>query len=179
MDTDTCRSAAWIISPRSPSPVLPCQEFHVAGLSTSVIVAPEKKLFEQLNSFNEKLHLFTGNSFGIKALEAAYLESEAWLEALVKYLEENRDFVYRYFREQMPEIRINNPEGTYLAWLDFSALGMNAEALNDLLVNKAKLALDPGLKYGDYPVFQRLNFACARSILRDALDSLFNTIKQG
>lgn len=157
----------------------PAKSFNVAGLSTSVIVAPEKKLFEQLNSFNEKLHLFTGNSFGIKALEAAYLESEAWLEALVKYLEENRDFVYRYFREQMPEIRINNPEGTYLAWLDFSALGMNAEALNDLLVNKAKLALDPGMKYGDYPVFQRLNFACARSILRDALDSLFNTIKQG
>jgi cystathionine beta-lyase len=104
----------------------PAKSFNVAGLSTSVIVAPEKKLFEQLNSFNEKLHLFTGNSFGIKALEAAYLESEAWLEALVKYLEENRDFVYRYFREQMPEIRINNPEGTYLAWLDFSALVYSA-----------------------------------------------------
>lgn len=157
----------------------PAKSFNVAGLSTAVIVAPDKVLFEQLNGFNEKLHLFTGNSFGIKALESAYLESEDWLEALLNYLEGNRDLVCGFIRDRLPMIKIINPEGTYLAWLDFAELGLNNKQLEDILINRAKLALDPGLKYGDYPLHSRLNFACSRAILMQALESLENTLKQG
>lgn len=155
----------------------PAKSFNLAGLATAVTVCSNPELYKPLNELNEKLHLFIGNSFGITALTAAYNSAEDWLIELVAYLEQNRNFIDRSLRESLPRVNSILPEATYLSWLDFSGLGLDAETLWDLLVNKARLALDPGNKYGTgFEQFYRLNFACPRSRIVDAMDRIITEI---
>ncbi|HRY83467.1 MAG TPA: PatB family C-S lyase [Candidatus Cloacimonadota bacterium] len=155
----------------------PAKSFNLAGLATAVTVCSNPKLFKPLNDLNEKLHLFIGNSFGISALTAAYTRAEDWLDQLVVYLAQNRNFIDKCLRDSLPMVKSQLPEASYLSWLDFTDLGLDSETLWDLLVNKARLALDPGSKYGTgFEQFYRLNFACPRSRIVDAMDRIITEI---
>jgi len=155
----------------------PSKTFNIAGLCTSVIVTPNENLRKPLSELIFKMHLYLGNSFGIAAFIAAYTKGEAWLSALLKYLQDNRDFVLNFIQEHIPRINAVKPESTYLMWVDFRALGLSDSALQDLLVNHARIALDPGIKFGeDGSGFMRLNFGSPRSIIREALERIKHAI---
>jgi cystathionine beta-lyase len=116
---------------------------------------------------------------GLVACQAAYESGGEWLEQCKAYLRANLDFVREYLAQNLPEMKLVEPEGTYFAWLDCSQLGLTQEALDDLVVNKAKLWLDAGHIFGGGAnQFQRMVLACPRSILEQALSQLERAVHQ-
>lgn len=96
-----------------------------------------------------------------------------WVKELNSYLEENLKFVRIFLKKNLPEIKLIEPEGTYLLWLDFRALNLSNKQRDDLIINKAKLWLSKGETFGmGGEGFERINIACPRSVLKEALESL-------
>jgi cysteine-S-conjugate beta-lyase len=152
------------------SGISPAKSFNLAGLATAVMIIKDDDLAQKVNELNQSMHTFMGNSFGIHALIAAYTESADWLVALKEYLKSNRDMVSEYVSEHLPRVRMSPCEATYLAWLDFRDYDLTDEQLMELLRDKAGLALTAGIIFGsEGSGFMRLNFACPRSVLDQAL----------
>ncbi|MDP2174182.1 MAG: PatB family C-S lyase [Candidatus Cloacimonadaceae bacterium] len=157
--------------------ISPAKSFNIAGLCSAAIIIKSTHLRAKISGLNQKMHLYLGNSFGIEAVTAAYTEGEDWLEALMVYLAENKNLLREFLCRELPMLSMVEPESTYLAWLGFHELGLDDNALFDFLTNKARVALDPGRKFGvDGSRFSRLNFACPRSVLQEGLDRLKYTI---
>lgn len=154
----------------------PSKTFNLAGLSASSIIIPNKKLRD---SFNEaRAGMVHGpNLFGLVAMEAAYRHGDEWLTLLLDYLQGNLDFTLEYFANKIPKIKAIKPQGTYLLWLDCRALGLDDDALKKFMREKAKVGLDDGFMFGvGGSGFQRINIACPRSILADALQRIENAV---
>ncbi|HPS60965.1 MAG TPA: PatB family C-S lyase [Candidatus Cloacimonas sp.] len=153
--------------------VSPSKSFNIAGLATAVVLVANEEIRNKFSELNNKLHLYTGNTFGITALIAAYNESEGWLEDLLSYLNNNRLMITDFVPRELPGVQLSPIEGTFLAWLDFRNWGLSDEELQNLIVNKAGLALEPGTEFGeDGKGFMRLNFGCPLSTLELALTRL-------
>ena len=147
--------------------IAPSKTFNLAGLQASTLIIPNKRL---RNRYLNGSILNRPNPFGIVALEAAYNHGEAWLEQLLEYLEGNLQFLREFLESRLPMIDLIEPEATYLAWIDFRALGLNKRALEDLMLNKAGVWLDEGYIFGEEgDGFERINLACPRSLLAEAL----------
>jgi len=113
------------------------------------------------------------NLFGLTALEAAYRFGDEWLKQLLGYLQNNLEFAIGYFEARIPRIKVIRPQGTYLVWLDCRGLGLDITALRDFMRDKAKVGLDDGFLFGASGAgFQRMNIACPRAILEDALQRI-------
>ena len=105
------------------------------------------------------------------ALEAAYDHGEEWLEDLIDYLQDNYDYLEKWLAENLPMVKPLRPEGTYLIWLDFSALNMSKDELKTFLNTKARVAMDQGCWFGaGGEGFARMNIACHRSTLQEGLE---------
>lgn len=118
------------------------------------------------------------NTLGLTACEAAYRHGEEWHDQLIAYLKANISYVREFIKAKIPKVKLIEPEGTYLVWLDFRELGLTEEEREDLIMKKAGLWLDSGAMFG--PVgegFERINIACPRSILEQALGNLEQAIK--
>ncbi|MBA7522081.1 Cystathionine beta-lyase PatB [subsurface metagenome] len=112
-------------------------------------------------------------------MEAAYRYGEEWLEQLLSYLNENLEFLVKYFKERIPKIKVIKPEGTYLVWLDCRQLGLSAKGLNNLMIKKARVALDDGYWFGaEGKSFMRINIACPRSFLEEGLKRIERAINK-
>ena len=110
---------------------------------------------------------------GIVAAIAAYSEGEKWFEEAKSYIQKNIEFTKQFIKEKLPKVQVMDSEGTYLLWLDFSALGLSDSELDDIIVNKAKVWLDRGTMFGaEGEYFQRINVATPRPILEKALDRI-------
>jgi len=152
--------------------------FNLAGLQTSTIIIPNKKYYKIYKNILESLALDENNVFGLVALEAAYRYGEEWLEQLLPYLNENLEFLMKYFKERIPKIKVIKPEGTYLIWLDCRQLGLNTKDLNNLMIKKARVALDDGYWFGaEGKGFMRINIACPRSFLEEGLKRIERAVK--
>lgn len=157
--------------------VAPSKTFNMAGLQTSSIIIPDEKLRSLYSDVLESNFMRRPNLFGIVALEAAYRHGEAWLEELLDYLQGNLDFMTDFIARNIPRIKIIKPEGTYLVWMDFRELGMRGRDLENFMLNKAKLWLDEGYIFGDAGNgFERINIACPRATLAEALRRLHAAI---
>ena len=114
---------------------------------------------------------------GLVACEAAYKDGEEWYQAMLEYIKENVEFTRKFVEEKMPGVKMIDIEGTYLVWLDFRGTGIDADELDNIIINKAKLWLDSGKIFGDCGRgFQRINVACPRSVLNEALVRIENAI---
>ncbi|HIE0086918.1 TPA: cystathionine beta-lyase, partial [Clostridioides difficile] len=103
----------------------------------------------------------------------AYNESEDWLNELNDYLDNNIQFIDEYLKENLPKVKLVYPEGTYLAWLDFTAYGLNEVELEDLMFKKANVLFDEGYIFGKEGIgFERINVACPQSLLKECMDRL-------
>ncbi len=110
---------------------------------------------------------------GIVSAEAAYANGDVWLDALLKYIKGNIDYTDKFIRENLEGVKLVPMEATYLAWLDFNGTGLSSEQVDSLVLRKAKLWLNSGSKFGKTGAgFQRLNIACPRSTLAEALNRL-------
>lgn len=135
---------------------------------------------EKYTKYIEKLHISQGNVFGGIALEAAYSdEGEAWLQELMKYIQDNYTFLKSFLNKEIPGVKIMEPEATYLVWLDFSEFFDNAHDLQQFTRKKSKLALNDGILFGKGGhLFERINIACPKKILEKALNQLKNAFDQ-
>jgi len=156
----------------------PSKTFNLAGLQTSTIIIPNKKYYKIYNNILDSLALDENNVFGLVALEAAYRDGEEWLEQLLSYLNENLEFLMKYFKERIPKIKVIKPEGTYLVWLDCRQLGLSDKDLNNFMIKKARVALDDGYWFGaEGKGFMRINIACPRSFLEEGLKRIERAVK--
>ncbi len=147
--------------------------FSLAGMHTAHIITPSPALREQVAAGLQKAAMFGMNPFGAAAVQAAYDEGEEWLEQVLAYIQGNMDFMAGFLAEKLPQIRMIKPEATYLAWLDCRALGLDKAQLEELMLHKAGLYLDEGYIFGEEGAgFERINVACPRYILEDALQRL-------
>lgn len=153
--------------------IAPSKTFNIAGMKASVAIIPDELLRGIYISVIERFHLNSLNILGITAMEAAYGKSGEWHRQLMEYLEENRSFTEQFVKERMPEVKMDHPEGTYIFWLDFRGAGFDTASLNDFLVNEAKVALDPGIWFGDEGAgFARINIGTTKAQLKEGLERI-------
>lgn len=151
----------------------PGKTFNLAGLQTSVLVIPDPDLREKYQAHLKRTFQWKGNPFSLVATEAAYAHGGEWLDQLLDYLQGNLDFLKSFLAEQAPQIKVVDTEGTYLVWVDFRQLGMNAEDLSSFLRGKARVAVNDGDTFGPGGEgFARINIACPRSMLKRALEQI-------
>ena len=164
---------------RTVTLIAPNKTFNIAGLTTASAIIPNKKLRDAFQTVAQNNSTGSTNIFGIVAQEAAYTKGEAWLEELLAYLKENLKYLEGYIKEKIPGLKVYPLEGTYLAWVDCSSLGMDDEALRDFMLKKARLWFDAGTMFGSGgSMFMRINIGCPRSILKQALERLEEAVKE-
>jgi cystathionine beta-lyase len=158
----------------------PSKTFNLAGLQTSNLIIPNAKYRQAFQTSLNLTGVHNPNVFGITALEAAYRHGLDWLNQLMNYLKGNVDFLMSFLQRELPQIRAIQPEGTYLIWLDFRALGMEPKDLQKFLVHKAGVGLNAGYQFGPGGEgFERLNLGCPRSTLEDGLLRIKTAIQGG
>lgn len=156
----------------------PSKTFNIAGLQLSNIFIPNPELKRKFKKQIDASGYSQLNVMGLVAAKAAYEHGGEWYEAMLKYVEENITFTKRFLEEKLPNIKLIETEGTYLLWLDFKALGLSELELEDLIIKKAKLWLDSGRIFGTAGKgFQRINAACPRATLTEALERLELAVK--
>lgn len=157
----------------------PSKTFNIAGMTISNVIVSNPELRKDVFG---QIELGMGhyiNAFGLAACRAAYDCAEPWLDALLPVLDGNAKFMKRFLDDRLPMISMNEQEGTYLCWLDFSALGLGESALEELLHGKARFMSQHGVDFGEgYELFHRVNVACPREYLEKALCRLEEAITE-
>ncbi len=145
--------------------------FNIAGLLCANIFVPNKELFARINHALE-IHEVNGlNPFGLVAQVAAYNESEEWLDELNEYVYGNFCYLRDFIRDRLPQLRIHETDGTYLAWVNIEALGVSSERFCHDLAQQAHVLFNPSEMYGGQG-YVRINLATSRAVLSQALNRL-------
>lgn len=148
----------------------PSKTFNLAGLLLSNIFISNRELRHKFRQQVNAAGISQLSPFGLVACETAYTQGEEWYQAMLAYVAENIAFTKEYVEKHLLGVEMVEHEGTYLVWLDFRKTGLSVEELEDLIVNRAKLWLDSGKIFGKSGEgFQRINVACPRQILEEAL----------
>ncbi len=157
----------------------PSKTFNIAGLQVANIIIPDAKTRKAFKLENEASGYSQGNVLGMAATISAYNNGADWLDELLLYLEGNVNYVRSFLKENLPQVKLVEPEGTYLIWLDFSEVTDNPKDLEKLIVDEAKLWLDSGVIFGkETALFERINIASPRSLIEQALEQLYIAIKK-
>lgn len=160
------------IEPKAIQICAPSKTFNIAGLKSSVILVKDPELRNNIQFGVDMLHLYP-NLFAYEATIAAYRHGARWLDELNRYLEDNARFTVDYLGRFLPKVGAYVPESTYLMWLDFSALGLSDEELEQTMIQKAGVALNKGSDYGPgYGQYMRLNIGVPRSYLEMGLHKI-------
>ena len=147
--------------------------FNLAGLQASTTVFPNADIKKKFDTFWMNMDIHRNNAFSSVAMEIAFNQGEEWLEQLLEYLDGNFELIRSYCAENIPQIKPNIPDATYLVWLDCRDLGMDNETLRRFMIEKAGLGLNEGYTFGrSLSGYMRLNAACPRSVLEKALGQL-------
>jgi cystathionine beta-lyase len=148
----------------------PSKTFNTAGFRTGAVIIPNQALREVYNESIINNKGYGRTVFGIAALEIAYNECGYYADQLMQYLAGNLEFMLKFFREEIPSIKVIRPQATYLVWLDCRELGMPQVELNRFMMERAKVALNDGNTFGAGGTgFLRLNIACRRATLEEGL----------
>lgn len=166
------------LSVRTVTCIAPSKTFNIAGLFIAAVIIPDKALRDKFNNTLIRMGIEMSNLFSITALESAYTNGHEWLNQLLTYLEDNIDFLVDYFNKRIPRIKVSKPQGTFLVWLDCRELGMKQKDLVDFFINKARVGLNDGTSFGaGGEGFMRINIACPRSLLEEALKRIEQAVK--
>ncbi len=157
----------------------PTKTFNIAGLQASFATFPREEEWKAFDAFLGEMDIKRNNPFSLVAFEAAYTKGEEWLEELLAHFDGNCQYVVDFVKERIPEIKVAKPEGTYLMWLDFNGLGLSKEELTNLLLKEAKVAMNDGATFGENGKgFARLNIACPRYMVEDAMARIESAVKK-
>jgi len=166
------------IAARTITLMAPSKSFNLPGLKCAVAIIPNASLREKFVA--ARLDLVRAvNVLGYTAALAAYRDGQAWLDALLRYLEANRDFVVESVRSKLPGVSAASPEATYLAWLDCREADLPDSDPYTFFLDKARVALNDGKTFGRGGAgFVRLNFACPRATLAEGLDRMRHALER-
>lgn len=155
----------------------PSKTFNIAGIVSSYAIVPDPQIRERFYGWLKANELNEPTIFSPIATIAAFTHGDEWRRAMLAYVQDNIDFVIEYCHNHLPAIKPLRPQASFLVWLDCRALGLDHDALIDLFVNRARLALNDGEMFGPGGEgFMRLNVGCPRATLREALDRLYTAI---
>lgn len=156
----------------------PSKTFNLAGLQISNIVIPNQDLRKRFRRENKAAGYSQANVLGLTACKAVYGLGDRWYKEMLVYLDGNLRYVREFLHQYLPQIRLVEPEGTYLVWLDCSGLNLTHHELEELIVEEAGLWLDPGVIFGkETALFERINIACPRAVLKKAMNRLKEAIE--
>lgn len=153
--------------------IAPSKSFNIAGFCTALAIIPSDDLREGYANQMAKIHIDNSNICGAVAMQAAYNNCEDWLTQIMSYLEGNIDFVIEFLAKNLPSVRCQKPQATFLLWLDFRAWGLSEDELDDFLIRKARLGMNHGSMFGiEGTGFQRMNIGAPRATIQRALNQL-------
>lgn len=156
----------------------PSKTFNIASLMVSNIIISNPELKKKFRQEVNAAGISQIGVMGLIACEAAYKNGGEWYEAMLSYVNDNIEFTKKYVEDNLKGVNMVEHEGTYLVWLDFRQTGLSVDELEDTIINKAGLWLDSGRIFGESGRgFQRINVACPRSILKEALDRINKAIQ--
>ena len=148
----------------------PAKTFNVAGLHTSYAIIPSQSLRQAFQKKLKALMIHAPNMFAVDVIKNAYANSDKWYQGLLEYLDGNLKLIEEVFLAELPELKLIRPEGTYLAWFDYSSLKVSEEEFTQWLINQCGIKFSIGSEFGDTGIgYMRINFACSRSQLKNAL----------
>lgn len=157
----------------------PSKTFNLAGLQVSNILIPNENLRRCFQRENAAAGYSQANVLGLTACRAVYEKGGAWYEELLSYIKGNLDYTRDFLKKRLPSIRLVEPEGTYLVWLDCSGLGLSGSSLRHMILEEAHLWLDDGVIFGqETALFERINIACPRETLVQAFSQLEAAVKK-
>lgn len=156
----------------------PSKTFNLAGMVLSNIFIPNHGLRHRFRRQLDAAGISQLGVMGLVACEAAYADGEEWYQAMHSYVADNIAYVRQYVEAHLPDVCMIEHEGTYLVWLDCRGTGLSAEELDKRIIHKARLWLDSGKIFGECGIgFQRMNVACPRKVLAEALERLKNALR--
>ncbi|MDF2725314.1 MAG: class and aminotransferase [Paenibacillus sp.] len=171
------------ISPKFADVTITClaatKTFNLPGLHTSYTVISNPTLKRKFENRVKSLSLHMAQHFAQDAVEAAYREGAEWLDQMLEYVAGNVDYAITYLNEHLPQVKPVRPEGTYLLWIDCRGLGLDVSGLKELMYRKAKVIFNEGSTFGsEGEGWLRINLACPRSIVEQALQSFCRAAQQ-
>lgn len=159
--------------------ISPSKTFNLAGLQTAAVICENQERMNIFKTFLQKNAMNFPNTFGTEAFIAAYVHGEDYLHGLREYIGANYTFFKQFMAERLPMLRYSPLQGTYLLWIDFRSLKMTDQELDDFIIERAGLGLDSGHWFGEEGRgFMRMNIACPRKTLADALERLSNAVSE-
>jgi cystathionine beta-lyase len=158
--------------------ISPTKTFNIAGVVDAMVIIPNERYREKFHEFAHRHQINKVNVFATAAIEAAYRDGAEWLDELLNYIQGNVDFIRDHLQKNDTKVSLIEPEGTFLVWLDFRDLGLDAKALAKFLAQQAQIALAPGYWFGrEGAGFARMTIGCPRKTVRSALDNLAAAVK--
>lgn len=157
----------------------PSKGFNTAGLQIANIICKDDEIRRRIDRVINIFEVCDVNPFGPVALKAAYNESEEWLDELNEYIWGNYQLLKETFAQQLPSLKVTRLEGTYLAWVDISSLGMTTDAVTKKLLKEGHVFVSNGTLYGKEAGegFIRINLACPRAVLKEGLSRIVKTLQ--
>lgn len=157
----------------------PTKTFNLAGLQTSHVIISDANIRKKYNERLKALSLHMESYFGLTAVESAYRYGEPWLEQLLDYVQGNLDLLVERFSSELPECKVMEPEGTYLAWIDCRSLSPDPAKLRKLMYEEAGVAFNEGSGYGSEGAgFLRINLACPRSLFEEGITRFIRAARE-
>lgn len=154
----------------------PSKTFNIAGIVSSYAIIPDDKLREQFYGFLEAGEFNHGTLFSYIATVAAYTQGAEWRRQMLDYVQKNIRFTDEYLKQYLPQVKVYQPQASFLIWLDCRELELSQHKLMNLIEDKAKLAVNNGVMFGKEGMgYIRLNVGCPKSTLEKALHALKNT----
>ena len=156
----------------------PSKTFNLAAMQTSNIIIPNANHRERFQAVQQKFCDHGPAALGLEACRVAYTQCEAWMEEMLQVIDANRQLAVDFINQRLPEIKPVELQGTYLLWLDCTALCKTQEELEELMVQKAQLFLDEGYVFGPEGAgFERVNLAAPRRVIQAALERLEKAVR--
>lgn len=158
----------------------PSKVFNMPGLISSSYIIPDAELRHKFTEFLEASEMGGGNLFAYKATVACYEKGEEWRLQMLRYIEGNINYIRDFLQKNIPQVKPMIPEASFLVWLDCKDLGMETDELHRFFALKAGLGLNKGTTFGEGGEYHlRLNVACPRKVLEQAMSQLLNAINHG
>lgn len=157
--------------------IAPTKTFNLAGIQAAMIVAPDSDKRARLEQHMQAHGTSSLNAFAPVAWKAAYEHGGPWLNELLEVLAHHINYAVERLEQEVPGLKIRKPQSTYLLWIDYRALGFNEDEIMKRLLEKGKVALEPGSKYGEAGRgFLRMNIACPTQTLEDGVSRIIRTL---
>lgn len=157
----------------------PGKGFNISGLGATLLYSHDAGLMQKVRKVLHTRHVVPGSVMSFNALKAAYTQSEDWLEAVNRYIDTNMHYAQTFIQSKCAPLRVHESEGTYLLWIDCTALGLKDKALKSFFVEQCKLGLSLGRSFGDEGRgFVRMNCAVPFENLKEALHQIQNALQR-